>query len=289
MTADARWSETGFAKINLALHVRRRRDDGYHDIETLFAFCDDGDVLQAAPADAVTLSLTGPFAAGLDGGGDNLVLRAAQALKDASGYVGGAALTLDKRLPVASGIGGGSADAAATLRLLNRMWRLDWPAARLAELALPLGADIPACVHSHALRGEGIGEKLRRDPGMDALAGVPVLLVNPLIGVSTADVFRGWDRRDRGPLATGDALFVAASGRNDLMPPARAQVPEIAQVLETLGACAGTALVRMSGSGATCFALFEDKIWRDRAEAHICAAQDGWWTLATKLRAESGV
>ncbi len=155
--------ERAFAKVNLALHVRAREPDGYHRIETIFAFADDGDRLSVAPADSLSLGLAGPFAAPLAGEGDNLVIRAAEALRQRFGIRQGAALLLDKRLPVASGIGGGSADAAAALRLLDRFWGLDAGEPVLRDLAAGLGADVPACVASVTVRGEGRGDRLLRD------------------------------------------------------------------------------------------------------------------------------
>ena len=156
---DAQVIEPAPAKVNLALHLRRRRDDGYHDLETLFAFTDFGDTLAVADGDGLTLTVIGPFADAV-GDGDNLVLRAARALAGAAGCPAVAALTLDKRIPVAAGLGGGSADAAAALRLLNRFWRLDWPLGRLAAVADPLGADVPACVFSRTMAGTGRGDAL---------------------------------------------------------------------------------------------------------------------------------
>jgi 4-diphosphocytidyl-2-C-methyl-D-erythritol kinase len=273
------FADTAWAKVNLALHVRRRRRDGYHDIETLFAFAADGDVLTVAPAERLTLVVTGPFAAALgDDNDDNLVLRAARALAVATGVDAGAALTLDKRLPVASGIGGGSADAAAALRLLARLWRVELP----AGLAIEIGADVPACVASITARGEGRGEQL--EALGDGLAGRPMLLVNPGVAVSTAHVFAGWDGIDRGALGAGDPLFAAAAGRNDLEPPARLLAPDIDAVLTLLAAQPGTELVRMSGSGATCFALFDSIAARDAADLAIARQQPHWWRLATVLR-----
>jgi 4-diphosphocytidyl-2-C-methyl-D-erythritol kinase len=273
------FADTAWAKVNLALHVRRRRPDGYHDIETLVAFAADGDRLTVAPADRLTLVVTGPFAAALgDDHDDNLVLRAARALADATGVATGAALTLDKRLPVASGIGGGSADAAAALRLLARLWRVDLP----AGLAMTIGADVPACVASITARGEGRGEQL--EALGDGLAGWAMLLVNPGVAVSTAQVFAGWDGIDRGPLAAGDPLLAAAAGRNDLEPPARVLAPAIDAVLTLLAAQSGAELVRMSGSGATCFALFDSVAARDAADLAIARQQPDWWRLATALR-----
>ncbi len=275
-------AETAHAKLNLALHVRRRRDDGYHELETLFVFCEDGDSLRVTPSDTLSLKVEGRFGAGLEDD-DNLVMRAARALRQASGHDRGAALTLDKRLPVASGIGGGSADAAAALRLLNRHWGLEWPPERLAELALPLGADVPACVHSRTMRGEGVGERLEPVSGK-GLAGMPVLLVNPLVAVSTADVFRGWDGEDRGPLPEGDILGAARQGRNDLTEAATAIAPVISDVLTMLGGGTGPDLVRMSGSGATCFALAEGEGQQLRLAKRIKELRPDWWVLQTRLR-----
>ena len=270
--------ETGFAKVNLALHVRAREPDGYHRIETLFAFAEDGDRLTAAEGEGLSLELTGPFAAALAGASDNLVLRAAEALRRRCGVARGAALLLDKRLPVASGIGGGSADAAAALRLLNRFWGLDAGEDLLLVIARGLGADVPACLASVTVRGEGRGDRLVPADGA-ALSGTPLLLVNPGVPVSTPAVFRAWDGIDRGPL--GDDAF---SGRNDLEAPAAQLVPEIEEVLGLLGQQPGVRIARMSGSGATCFALFESDAHRDWADASVAAAQPHWWRLPSRLR-----
>ena len=276
-------TETAWAKINLALHVRRRRADGFHEIESLFAFAADGDALAFEPADDLTLAIDGPFAAGLETGQGNLVIRAAQALRSAFGIVAGARLTLTKILPVAAGIGGGSADAAAALRLLARQWGIDPADARVAAIAADLGADVPACLASRTLRGEGRGDALAfiEDAG---LTGMPLLLVNPRIALSTGPVFAGWDGEDRGPLAAGDPLEAARVGRNDLQPPAVALVPEIGALVETLEALDGLRLARMSGSGATCFALFENAAARGAGATLI---RDHWphcWSLETRLK-----
>ncbi len=170
--------ETAYAKINLALHVRERRPDGYHRIETVFAFAEDGDRLRVEAGEGLTLGVEGPFAGALAGEGDNLVMRAARALAARYGVTKGARLTLDKRLPVASGIGGGSADAAAGLRLLVRFWGLEAREADLLAIAGGLGADVPACLLSRTMRGEGRGDTLTPWVGM-GLAGMPLLLVNP--------------------------------------------------------------------------------------------------------------
>ena len=259
------------AKLNLALHVRRRRGDGRHDIETLFAFCTDGDRLSAAESGVISLTIGGPFAGAL-GPSDNLVLDAARALAEASGCTRGAAIHLDKRLPVASGIGGGSADAAAALRLLTSLWGVD-PRHAL-EVAPGLGSDVPACVLSLPVHGEGPGDVLS-PVDLSDLSGTAVLLVNPGVPLSTAAVFAAWDGLDRGPLGEW------RDGRNDLEAPAVSLVPAIADVLDWLRRCEGATFVRMSGSGATCFALFADEALRDLAEASV---PEGWWRLATFLR-----
>jgi len=277
--------ELARAKINLALHVRRRRADGYHELETLFAFCTVGDELGAEPAAALSLAVEGPFSGPLradaEAAADNLVLRAARALAIEAGLTAGARLTLVKNLPVASGLGGGSADAAAALRLLNRLWGLDWPLDRVSAIGARLGADVPVCVHSRPMRGEGVGERLRPI----TLPPQPLVLVNPGVAVSTAAVFRAWDGNDRGELASGDALQAAQAGRNDLEAPARAIAPAVGAALDSLACQPGAMLVRMSGSGATCFALFESDSARDRAAHAIAADQRGWWVAATRLDA----
>lgn len=269
--------EIAYAKVNLALHVRAREPDGYHLIETVFAFSEDGDRLSAAEAPELSLELTGPFAGALERERDNLVLRAAHALRSRCRVRSGAALVLDKRLPVASGIGGGSADAAAALRLLNRFWRLDADEGLLHEVAASLGADVPACLRSESARGEGRGDRL--SPLATRWSGTPLLLVNPGVPVSTASVFKAWDGTDRGPLGE-DPL----SGRNDLEAPAAALAPEINTVLERLREAPGVRLARMSGSGATCFAIFGSEPARDEADAAIGASNPAWWRLASRLR-----
>jgi 4-diphosphocytidyl-2-C-methyl-D-erythritol kinase len=267
--------ETAYAKLNLALHVRAREPDGYHRIETAFAFAEDGDELSVEEGEGICLRVVGPFAGAL-AEGDNLVLAAAHALSEMSGVEAGAALTLDKRLPVASGIGGGSADAAAALRLLSRWWRLDPSGEALTDLARALGADVPACLFSRTARGEGRGDLLQFEDY--AIAGSPVLLVNPGVRLSTRAVFERWRGGDGGPL--GDPRL----GRNDLEGPARELAPRIDDALEELAACGTAALVRMSGSGATCFALFDDVRDRNDASRRIAALHPDWWQLASRLR-----
>lgn len=280
-TDDTAFHDVGYAKLNLALHVRRRRPDGYHDLETIFAFAELGDALSVAPASTLSLALAGDFASAVPPGDHNLVLRAARALDAGAGR--GAAIRLDKRLPIAAGLGGGSADAAATLRLLNRLWNLDWSLDRLAELGATLGADVAACVHSRTLRGEAKGEALL--PIDDAgLAGTAVVLVNPRVVVPTPAVFARWDGMDRGALAGGDPVAAAASGRNDLESPALGLQPIIGDVLAALAGLRGAQLVRMSGSGATCFALFANPRAAEAAAQVLAAEHRGWWIAATRLR-----
>ncbi|WP_240616765.1 4-(cytidine 5'-diphospho)-2-C-methyl-D-erythritol kinase [Sphingorhabdus sp. YGSMI21] len=274
-------SETAYAKINLALHVRRRLPDGYHALETIFAFLDRGDVISAEPGDGVTLEIEGPFADGLSAI-DNLVVQAARLLADQSGGKQGARIRLDKRLPVASGIGGGSADAAATLRLLNRLWKLGLSTAELADIAKPLGADVPACVAGRTCRGTGIGQDL--EPVADAdLRGTAALLVNPLVPVSTADIFAAWDGIDRGALEIGPALQSARNGRNDLQPPAVAMVPILTGIVGMLEDCQPL-MARMSGSGATCFGLFESLAEARDAERRCRGAKVPIWTMTGMIR-----
>ncbi len=275
-TRAMRLTEPAPAKLNLALHLRRRRDDGYHDLETVFAFTDFGDRLSVAPADTLSLRVTGEFAGPAGQGSDNLVLKAARALAAAAGIEPAAALTLEKHIPVAAGLGGGSADAAAALRLLNRFWGLDWPVAHLLALADPLGSDVPACVASQTCFGSGRGEALA--PWPVDLSGTPVLLVNPRVAVPTGPVFAGWDRIDRGGIAPGAAL---TGLRNDMTAAAVAIAPVVADVLAALDAAGGALLVRMSGSGATCLALYPDPAARAHAAEKL--AGRGWWLAETHL------
>ena len=275
-TSAMRLTELASAKLNLALHLRQRRDDGYHDLETVFAFTRFGDELSVVPADALCLDVIGPFAGPAGQGADNLVLRAARAMAAAADITPAAALTLQKNVPVAAGLGGGSADAAAALRLLNRFWGLDWPAERLLALADPLGSDVPACIASRTCFGSGRGEVLTAWP-VD-LSGTPVLLVNPRAAVPTGPVFAGWDRIDRGGIQPGAAL---AGLRNDMTDAAVVIAPAVADVLAALTGAGGATLVRMSGSGATCFALYPDVA--ARAEAAALLAGRGWWHAETYL------
>lgn len=272
-------SEVAFAKINLALHVRRRRVDGYHDIETLFAFAQDGDILEAQVSDQLSLEIDGPFARGLATDETNLVLQTAAVLQSHFGITQGAVIRLNKRLPIASGIGGGSADAAATARLLNRLWGVGASEQELADILVPLGADIPACVFSRASFGSGTGTALTFLDD-SSITARHLLLVNPLKSVSTAAIFQAWGGLDGGAIGRGDIWQSAVTGRNDLAPMASEICPMITNILERLSE-ANPALSRMSGSGATCFALFDDAASLDSAKSKL---DEDWWSMATMLR-----
>jgi len=260
------------AKVNLYLHVTGRRADGYHLLDSLAVFPAVGDVVTAEPADALSLAITGPFAAGLQAEPDNLLLRAARALRPGAG----AALTLEKNLPIASGIGGGSADAAAALRLLAQLWGVE---GSLHETALALGADVPVCLASVPARMGGVGELLSPAPVLPAFG---MVLVNPGVAVATPAVFKA-RQGEFSPPATlpatwPNAASMAADLRacvNDLQAPAIALAPVIAEVLAALAALPGALLARMSGSGATCFALFETPAAAAAAAQGL--SRPGWW------------
>jgi 4-diphosphocytidyl-2-C-methyl-D-erythritol kinase len=270
--------EAARAKVNLYLHVTGRRDDGYHQLDSLVIFAGIGDTLSGVPADTLSLELRGPLAAGLATEPDNLVLRAARLLASAAGISKGAALTLDKHLPVASGIGGGSADAAAALRLLCRLWQLP-NADAFFQLAAQLGADVPVCLAGQPSRMGGIGDRLEPAP---ALPGGGLLLVNPGIAVATAEVFRArrgpWSSQAILPPGWANMSTMAADLgklRNDLQPVAINMQPRIGAVLAALEATPGCLLARMSGSGASCFGLYVDPETAGRAARAL--PDPGWW------------
>jgi 4-diphosphocytidyl-2-C-methyl-D-erythritol kinase len=275
-------TEAAPAKINLALHVLGRRADGYHLLDSLVVFAGVGDTLTATEADDLSLSVVGPFAAGLNDTDDNLVLRAARLLAAEAGVAPRARVALDKRLPIASGIGGGSADAAAALRLLARLWRLDSPP---PDLALRLGADVPVCLAGRPARMAGVGENLGPAP---TLPPCGLVLLNPGVPVATAEVFRARTGGFSAPLvlpaAWPDAATMAADlsrGGNDLEPPARRLQPAIDAALAALRSSPACLLARMSGSGATCWALCADA-----PTASIFAEslrRPGWWVWGGAL------
>ena len=276
-----RLTQAAPAKVNLTLHVTGRRADGYHLLDSLVVFGPAADVLHAVPAEGLSLTLEGPFAGGLAAEADNLVLRAARALAGWAGRSLGAALVLEKHLPVASGIGGGSADAAAALVLLSRLWGLAVPDGALMALAAGLGADVPVCLAGRPTCMGGIGELLTPAPALPACG---MLLVNPGVALATTDVFRArrgdFTQAAVWPAAWPDAAAMArdlARGGNDLEPPALSLCPAVADVLAALREAPGCLLARMSGSGATCFGLFGDAAAAAAAGRYLPAA---WWRSA---------
>jgi 4-diphosphocytidyl-2-C-methyl-D-erythritol kinase len=278
-------SENARAKVNLFLHVGDKRADGFHPVQSLAVFTAMGDALSFAPASEFSLRLDGPFAGSLEAEADNLVLRASRALaSDLPGH--GAAIGLTKNLPVASGIGGGSADAAAALRGLRRLWNLPMEDAGLCEIGAGLGSDIPVCIGAGPAFMEGRGEVLRPLASMPRLS---LLLVNPGAAVATGEVFAGLQNRSGVAMAlpqagfsdTADLLRFLEPTRNDLEAPARALAPAIGAVLDAMAALPGALLTRMSGSGATCFGLFADDACCARAAEMLQAANRGWWTAPT--------
>ncbi len=275
------------AKINLYLHVTGRRADGYHELDSLIAFAGVGDTVTVGPADDLSLSLDGPFADRMPPAPDNLVLRAARDLARAAGVKGAAAITLTKRLPPASGIGGGSADAAATLRALARLWGLPAEDGQLKDLALGLGADVPACLGGTCAFVGGIGEHIRPAP---PLPPAWLVLANPGVPLATAMVFaaRAGAFSEPAPFdaAAADAAGLAAllaQRRNDLTQAATARAPAVGEALAALEAESGALLARMSGSGATCFALFAGAGEAQAAAKRIATAHAGWWVAAAPL------
>jgi 4-diphosphocytidyl-2-C-methyl-D-erythritol kinase len=270
------------AKVNLFLHVGDGAADGFHPLKSLAVFPDIGDTLTAEEFDTITLSVSGPFAASLTDEADNLVVKAAKALAAKAGSPVGAKLTLVKNLPVASGIGGGSADAAAALRLLSELWNLNLDEAALCEIAGGLGSDIPVCVVSQPRWMEGRGEILTP---IASLPHLPMLLVNPGVAVPTKDVFASLQSRSgvERKLPPGrfrdmaDLLRFLDASKNDLEEPARKIQPVIGEVLKALAALPGALFTRMSGSGATCFALFPDDESCRRGAALLSEVKTGWW------------
>jgi 4-diphosphocytidyl-2-C-methyl-D-erythritol kinase len=276
------------AKVNLYLHVVGRRADGYHLLDSLVAFADVHDTVVALEDDKLRLAVSGPFGAALAAEADNLVLRAARGLAALGGVKPQAKLRLVKRLPVASGIGGGSSDAAAALRALSALWGLRPAADELHRMALGLGADVPVCLGGRAVHMAGIGEVLKSAP---RLPPAGIVLVNPGLPLATPPVFKARqgpfsaaDPLPRGAIADARELAaLLASRRNDLEAPARTLLPAIGEVLAALAAAPGCLLARMSGSGATCFGLFADAIGATVAAAALARAHPGWWAAPGRL------
>ncbi|MBT3553807.1 MAG: 4-(cytidine 5'-diphospho)-2-C-methyl-D-erythritol kinase [Rhodospirillaceae bacterium] len=278
------------AKINLYLHVTGQRADGFHTLDTLIAFAGIGDEITARSAETLRLEIDGPFAGVLQAGAqnpvDNLVLKAARALADYAGVPERAHISLTKNLPIAAGIGGGSADAAAALKALTKLWQIPWDADAMLKLAATLGADVPMCLAGETAFAGGIGEQLSPAPPLPAYG---LVLVNPGVALSTPDVFAArtgdFSEAARFTDAPRDAAAFAqilAARRNDLAEAATALAPVIGDVLTALDA-AGAHLARMSGSGATCFGLFDDLGAAKSAAKRLQTDQPDWWVAATKL------
>lgn len=284
----ARWWPAP-AKLNLYLHVTSRRADGYHLLDSLVAFADIGDRVSAAPSSRLALDIVGPFASALAGEAveRNLVWRAALALAARLGRAPEAALTLEKNLPVASGIGGGSSDAAAALKALAALWQAPLDEGALADIAAGLGADVPVCVLARAAFFGGIGDEIAAAPRLPPAA---VVLVNPGIALPTPSVFRARTgafsaaaRFSAPPASAAELAALLATRHNDLTDAARGLVPAIGEVLTALERQSGALIARMSGSGATCFALFEAAAAAEAADARLRSEQPRWWVAPGKL------
>lgn len=280
--ADQTCIERARAKVNLTLHVGAPRPDGYHPLESLVLFADVGDVLTVSRAPQSSLTIDGPYAGQLVASEDNLILRAARSLGLSAEF------HLTKNLPVASGLGGGSADAAAALRGLMKVYGPEYSPSKsaLSDITLSLGADVPICLSSEAAIMRGIGEDITPIAGAPKFAA---LLVNPNKAVSTAAIFNAFDARLKHGGADNDlshensasVIDMAQAGRNDLQDIAIELVPDIARVLEVIGAQDGVSLARMSGSGASCFGLFESYAEAQRAQEAITRDHPTWWCMAT--------
>lgn len=285
------------AKINLFLHVTGRRSAqgpqaGYHELESLVVFAQDiaaCDRIAVAPADTLSLTLDGPQAGSLaDSRDDNLVLRAARLLQGVSGektHDAGAAISLTKTLPVASGIGGGSADTAATLHALRALWQMEVDDDTLGRMAAQLGADVPVCLFGRAAMMTGIGEQITAQPDLPPFW---LVLANPGIALETKDVFLALAGQygssmpfERRPDSAADLAILLRARRNDLEAPARFLAPQIDPVLAALKAQSGCLLTRLSGSGATCFGLFAEKRDAEFAARNLARAYPKWWVAAT--------
>lgn len=267
------------AKINLALHVLGRRADGYHELDSVVAFADVGDVLTFAPASKTDLSVDGAFALDAPTTNDNLVLRAYSALAQ-RGALPAVAMHLTKNLPVASGIGGGSADAAAALRGLMRLFDLRFDAETMREMALSLGADVPVCLNGKACRMQGVGDIITP---LEQLPAPAILLVNPLQACGTKDVFRNMGLKTGDDAGLALDLNTPSTWRNDMTDAAQRVLPVIIEVLTALEALPSTVAVRMSGSGATCFALMDRYADAVLAEQQLRLTHPYWWCAAARL------
>jgi 4-diphosphocytidyl-2-C-methyl-D-erythritol kinase len=289
--AARRLSVRAAAKINLFLHVGDRRSDGYHALESLVVFAETSDRMEFTPGSDLTLKITGPFGKALSRVSDNLVLKTARLLQSKYPQEGvGAHVALEKNLPLASGLGGGSTDAAAALRALNRLWQLDLSEEELLDIAAELGSDVPACILSSSCWMEGRGTHVTK------LASMPpfeLVLVNPGVAVPTGPVFNALNARSGvGAIAPPPALasvwdlvaYLADAG-NDLEAPASRIAPVIEDVLAALGHEPACVLAQMSGSGATCFGLFDGPVYAAGAAERIAQEHPHWWVRATRIAA----
>jgi 4-diphosphocytidyl-2-C-methyl-D-erythritol kinase len=267
------------AKINLALHVLGRRMDGYHELDSVVAFADVGDVLTFKSADTTTLTIDGPFGADVPVTADNLVLKTYEALS-AFGELPAVAIHLTKNLPVASGMGGGSADAAAALRGLSSLLELRFDSETMQQIALSLGADVPVCLYGKACRMQGVGEIITP---LERLPAPAILLVNPLHACSTSDVFRGMALKPGDTAGAPLDMNIAGDWRNDMTNAAQLVLPAISDVLASLAALPHRGAVCMSGSGATCFALFDSRASAAEAADKIKIKHPTWWVNAALL------
>lgn len=276
------FNEPARAKINLTLHVASADGRGYHPLNSLVVFADIGDDLTARPAQDWGLKAAGPFAADLPPHADNLVMRSAKRIALSQGVQTKLHFTLHKNLPIASGIGGGSANAAAAIRVLARI-----NGAALADfdyLLVEEGADVPVCFQSCTALMQGIGERVIALPGLGQIHAV---LINPGVPVSTGAIFKAFDSGEviapPAPQPDYDLLSIARAGRNDLQPYAIALCPDIQTVLDAINATSGCQLARMSGSGATCFGLYDSAKAARAAQAKIAATYPNWWCVSTVL------
>ena len=285
MTSPTTWFAP--AKVNLYLHVTGRRPDGYHLLDSLVVFAGVGDKLGFACADGLSLKITGPGAKDLAVTDDNIVLKAARLLAETLGRKPEAAITLEKHLPVASGIGGGSADGVAALRGLLKLWNSKLDEATLAKIGLKIGADLPVCLAGRPTQMSGIGEIL--EPVVK-LPPAWLVLVNPRIALSTPAVFkaRNGDFTPAAPLTAppADAKSLAAvltERRNDLAPPAIALEPSVGKMLDAIAATTDCLLSRMSGSGATCFGLYADQATAENAAQTLANRHPNWWIAPARI------
>lgn len=278
---------TAPAKVNLYLHVVGKRPDGYHLLDSLFAFTEFGDSLSVSEDETLSLEITGPFARNLPVSKENIVIQAAEKLAEALGIEPKAKIILEKNLPVASGIGGGSSDAAAALKALTQLWAKPLPENALYSLALSLGADVPACLSAKAVQVSGIGEVIQQAPPLPESF---ILLVNPNRPVSTPAVFQkrsgnfsAADPLTKAPENMKEFIFQLGQRRNDLANAARLVEPAVDNVLKELENSGKALISRMSGSGGTCFALFDDQQGMEAYASFLKKKYPDWWIQSTKL------